>query len=320
MNNPLVSVICLNYNQGKFLAETLDSVLDQTYRNFELLIVDDGSTDDSEEIIKHYKRLHPEIEIFILEENVGNCKAFNIGLQAASGKYIIDLAADDILFPERLQLQVEALEKLDDSYAMCFTDAVHVEENGKLVRNHYKRDKKGKLIEYVPSGNLYKDVLERHFICTPTMMMKTSCLLELGGYDEDLSYEDFDYWVCTAKQYKFHYLDKVLTAKRDVATSKSSGWYKKGDPQLHSTYLVCLKALNFENTNEEIASLAKRVKFEFRQAVFSDNKKEGKLFYELLQELTSPTLFYKLLFLMNKWDVKYSSIRGLYYKVFHSNS
>ena len=194
MTYPLVSIICLNHNQGIFLTDALNSVLEQTYRNFELLIVDDGSTDDSEEIIKHYKRLHPEIEIFLLEESIGNCKAFNIGLKVASGKYIIDLAADDILFPQRLELQVQEFEKLEEEYTMCFTGAVHIDEQGKVTNNHYKRSEIGILKETVPTGDVYKDVIERYFICTPTMMMRASHLIEMGGYDEELNYEDFDYW------------------------------------------------------------------------------------------------------------------------------
>jgi len=286
MNNPLVTIICTNYNQGKFLAEALNSVLDQTYRNFELFIIDNNSNDDSEAIIRHYKRLHPEIEIFLLEENIGICKAFNLGLKAASGKYIIDLAADDVLFSDRLKLQVEALEKLDETYTMCFTDAVHIDEKGKILRNHYKRRGNSILVEKVPTGDVYQNILERFFICTPTMMMRTSHLIEMNGYDETISYEDFDYWVRFSRKYKFHFLNKVLTAKRNVEKSHNSKSKELKYEKYHlDTLSICKKAYKLNTTKKEHIALAKRVKYEMRQSYFTMNYDVTLSYSKLLKKL-----------------------------------
>lgn len=317
MTYPLVSIICLNYNQGNFLADALNSVLEQTYRNFELLIVDDGSTDDSEEIIKHYKRLHPEIEIFLLEENIGNCKAFNIALKAASGKYIIDLAADDILFPQRVELQVKEFEKLDNEYTMCFTGAVHIDESGKVTHNQYKRSESGALKEKVPSGDVYKDVLERYFISTPTMMMRTSHLIEMGGYDESLNYEDFDYWVRFSRKYKFHFLDKILTAKRKVPLSHNFKFEKIGYDKHHkSTLEVCKKAYKLNTTREEHKALSKRIKYELRQAYFTRNYDVALGYSKLLKKIGDFTTPDMLIATLAKRKVNLS---GLYKKLKKSN-
>ena len=314
MNSPLVSVICLSYNQAKFLQNALDSALDQSYRNFELIIVDDGSSDESEEIIKHYKRLHPEIEIFLLEENIGYCKAFNLGLKASSGKYIIDLAADDILLPERIQLQVEAFEKLNESYTMCFTDAIHINEEGNIIKNHYLRNKAGKLIEKIPSGSVYNDIVERYFICSPTMMMRASHLKEMGGYDESLCFEDFDYWVRAARNYNFYYLDKVLTAKRKVEGSLSkkdindSGYIK----YQRDTLSVCKKIYKLNKTKEENKALTKRVKYELRQNYLTKNYKTALGYAKILKKLKE---FNTADYIITSLALKKINVSGIYKKL-----
>src|SRR5687767_6161263 len=109
MIDPLVSVICLCYNQARFVREAVASVLAQTYPHVELIIVDDASTDDSAAVIRSIVQDNPAIRCLVLEKNVGNCKAFNTGLSLAKGDYIIDLAADDLLLPRRIESGVQAL-------------------------------------------------------------------------------------------------------------------------------------------------------------------------------------------------------------------
>lgn len=300
MENPLVSVICLSYNHERYIREALDSVLAQDYDAMEIFLVDDGSSDNTINIIQEYKRAFSQLKVIINNKNEGNCTAFNKALFQSSGEYVIDFATDDVMLPGRIKAQVNALESAGKEYAMCFTDAVFIDEQSRMMGNHYKRDAEGKLVQEIPQGDVYCEVIQRYFICTPTMMMRTAPLKEMGGYDEQLSYEDFDYWVRTARNHTFLYLDKVLTARRIASNSKSTGWYKKGDPQLMSTYAICqkVKILNNPNSLEEKKALINRVKFEFRQAVFSENRKEARLFYDLLKTLSTPTIGYTTLMLL----------------------
>ena len=109
MNSQLVSVICLCYNQARFIEEAVQSVLMQTHQTIQLIIVDDASTDNSPEMIGKIVSANPRIEYLLLKENLGNCAAFNRGLALVKGDFIIDLAADDILLPERVAAGVKIL-------------------------------------------------------------------------------------------------------------------------------------------------------------------------------------------------------------------
>ena len=107
---PLVSVVMPVFNREKFLAEAIESILSQTVTDFELIIVDDGSTDGSAEIIRAYAERDSRIRFIQLSENTGNASARNAGIAVACGDYIAGMDSDDISLPERLQQQVEFLE------------------------------------------------------------------------------------------------------------------------------------------------------------------------------------------------------------------
>ena len=107
---PLISVVMPVYNGEKFLAEAIDSILAQTYTDFEFIIVDDGSKDHSTEIINDYAKRDPRVRLVQLAENSGVASARNAGIAAARGKYIASMDSDDISLPERLRMQAEFLE------------------------------------------------------------------------------------------------------------------------------------------------------------------------------------------------------------------
>ena len=102
MKGPKVSVICLCHNQANYVSAAMQSVLDQTYPNIELVVVDDGSDDRSKEIIQKFIT-NTSAQYIAIPDSIGNCKAFNRGLKIATGEYIIDLAADDVLLPTRVE-------------------------------------------------------------------------------------------------------------------------------------------------------------------------------------------------------------------------
>ncbi|MDX5396863.1 MAG: glycosyltransferase family 2 protein, partial [Hymenobacteraceae bacterium] len=189
---PLVSVICLCYNHARFLEEALQSVLAQTYKNIEIIVVDDFSTDNSASIIDRFCEKHPKITFIRNEKNYGNCRSFNTAWRQSKGDFIIDFATDDVMQPERVMEQVQALQQAGPQYGVCYTDAVLIDEQSRQVGYHYKRIKKGELLSFAPSGDVFAEVLRRYFINPPSMLMRREVFEKLNGYDETMAYEDFD--------------------------------------------------------------------------------------------------------------------------------
>jgi glycosyltransferase involved in cell wall biosynthesis len=119
LDNPLVSVICLCFNQANLVEKAIQSVLHQTYDNIELIVIDDASTDKSRSIIEKLSKTHG-FQAHFNPTNLGNCASFNIGFELSKGKYIIDLAADDQLMPPRIIKGVKNLEARGQTYAVVF--------------------------------------------------------------------------------------------------------------------------------------------------------------------------------------------------------
>lgn len=257
----------------------------QTYPHVELIVVDDGSPDGSADEIQRILKKHPEVPFLALPKNIGNCRAFNMGLALCRGKYVIDLAADDVLEPERVAEGVKALEEAGDEFAVHFSDVQYINPEGEHLHTHYKRNAEGSLAEKVPCGWVYADVLERYFICTPSMMIRRSVLDELRGYDEGLVYEDFDFWVRSARSWQYCFSDKLLVKKRMVPDSWSTRQYRKGSRHLESTLRVCLKARRMNRSPREDEALAKRLSYEIRQAVRNGHCKVARKMLNLRKEI-----------------------------------
>jgi glycosyltransferase involved in cell wall biosynthesis len=315
MSQPLVTVICLCYNQAQWVEEAVASVLNQTYQNIQVIVADDASTDDSPVVIRNIKIIHPGIEILLLTVNEGNCGAFNKSLKLAKGDYIIDFATDDVFNPDRIEKQVAYFDKLDNSFGVVFTDAEYIDAKGEFIRSHFAYLFKKRLLDKVPQGNVYREVLSTYFIPSPTMMVKRQVLEEMNGYDETLTYEDFDFWVRSSRKWKYAFLDECLTKIRKTGKSMSSGWYKQGDKQLLSTYAVCRKAMLLNRDKEDVASLLVRLRYELRQSIFSGNNNEAKLFYGLLVELEAVNNFDRALSFINTLKLPLGWLRNIYHSI-----
>ncbi|WP_426492293.1 glycosyltransferase family 2 protein [Hymenobacter sp. 102] len=282
---PLVTIVALCHNHARFLVPALDSILAQTYPHLEVFLVDDASTDGSPDILRRYAAAHPAWHLRLLPRNVGNCRAFNSAFREARGEFIIDFATDDVLLPARVTRQVAAFAGAGARCGMVYSDAELIDEAGHFVRHHFRRDAQGQPQPRPASGPVFAEVLARYFISTPTMLMRRATLEQLGGYDETLAYEDFDFWVRASRDWEFQFLDEVTTQKRLHPQSMSSKGYRPHDPYLRSTIRVCRKAHALCRTPAERAALAVRVRWELRQAVRYRNLPEARDLYQLLQEL-----------------------------------
>jgi CMP-N-acetylneuraminic acid synthetase len=196
VKSPLVTVYITNYNYGRYIQQAIESVLNQTFNDFELCIIDDGSTDNSKEVIEAYGSL-PNVQI-IYQLNKGLNISNNIALRIAKGKYIMRLDADDYLVENALEEMVNALEA-DSSVAMVFPDYFLVNEENKRI-GHVRR------------FNFREEVtlpdLPAHGACT---MVRKELLLDIGGYDEQFTCQDgYDLWLKFITKYKVENINKPL--------------------------------------------------------------------------------------------------------------
>jgi glycosyltransferase involved in cell wall biosynthesis len=316
--NPLVTVVCLCYNHKPFIRQAVESVVNQSYRPIQIIVADDASRDGSIEEIEKLSAEYPELECLLIAENIGNCRAFNRAYALAKGDYIIDFATDDIMLPDRITKQIQMFRSLDQSVGVVYTDATYIDESGKFLRHHFPYLFYKKLIVNIPQGDVYSNLVSTYFIASPTMMVRREVLDRLGGYDENLSYEDFDFWVRSSRDYKYAFLNESLTQIRKVKQSMSTGWYVPGDKQLHSTYLVCKKIQQLNRTREDHLALVKRVRYELRQSIFSQNYSEANNFMIMLRELRGVRNVDKNLFTLNKFKIPLSPLRRLYHWIRYS--
>ncbi len=286
--NPEVSVICTCYNHASFVGECLRSVMQQTYSSIQLIVIDNASTDDSRRIIQQLIDQYPQIIFLRNTHNIGLCKAFNQGLGEATGKYVIDLAADDVMPPDRIEKQVKAFENLPKDYAVVFSNAAYIDASGKKLGYHYALGDDGQAAGVVPTGDVYKEILRRYFICTPTIMMRKSVLMKLGGYDENLSYEDFDFFVRSAHDYRYYYLDDVLMYKRVLEGSLATQFYRVGNSMLKSSWEVCNKAYDLSRSQEEYDLLANRIRSFIKKCFVAEDAKQAEEFRRLLNYIEDP--------------------------------
>jgi len=206
---PLVSVILPSYNHGKYISEAIDSVLNQDYDNFELLISDDASQDNTVEVIKSYS--DPRIKVNFLKKNQGATINTQTLIKQARGKYIALINSDDVWLPGKLKKQVEFLENNDD-YGACFSWAKLIDENSEdikvndLVFNQQNRTQAEWFRFFFTNGNC---------ICHPSMLIRAEVYTTVGTYNLAMrQLPDFDMWVRLIKKYNIHIIQEVLVAHR----------------------------------------------------------------------------------------------------------
>ncbi len=201
MPRPLISVIIPTFNRGHCLEESIRSVRDQNFPDFELIVVDDGSVDNTIEVVNQF----PDIRFIRLDKNRGVSFARNCGLKQAQGDWIAFLDSDDLWKKGKLQAQVQWVNQHPDCYAV-YTDEIWV-RNGVRVNQMKKHQKY--------SGEIFQYCLPLCIVSPSSVLLRTKMLNEVGGFDESMVVcEDYDLWLRIAKQYPFHFIDEKLIVKR----------------------------------------------------------------------------------------------------------
>jgi glycosyltransferase involved in cell wall biosynthesis len=197
---PKVSVIIPTFNRLEYLPRSLGSVLAQSYDDYELIVVDDGSTDQTIDAIQQD---YPSVNL-IVQQNKGVSAARNAGIQEASGEWIALLDSDDEWLPEKLNLQMKALESHPE-YRSCHTEEIWIRD-GHRVNPIKKYAKFG--------GQIFKRCLPLCIISPSSVVLHRELLQEVGGFDETLDVcEDYDLWLRVTAREPVLFLDQPLVKK-----------------------------------------------------------------------------------------------------------
>jgi len=236
MNSPLVSCVIPCYNRGALVRDTIDSVLRQTYEPVEIIAVDDGSTDDTNDVLASYGN---EIRV-IRQENGGTASARNTGIRESKGKYLAWLDSDDTWLPEKTAAEVDVLER-HAGVAQVYTAFVLMDVDGNPKAT-------GERVA-IPDAEIKADTLAMLLVESVVMpsssMVRRSALDDVGWFDPSYDWEDWELNFRLARKFPFAYIDAPLMRYRVHNNSKSA------DLWLHSQGMLQLRA-KFEAARTEI--------------------------------------------------------------------
>lgn len=224
-NHPIVTVGVANYNNSKYIIETLESIRNQSYENIELIIVDDCSNDDSISKIEDWIKIHKIVAIFLKHtKNKGLSKTCNALLNSSNGKYIA-LIGDDIMEADRIETQVHYLEKHKE-LSLCFSDMSMINGEGKEINSsflNFNGESSLSINSFLSYSTLDQlaIMMTKNFFPTPSFLYNTSVLKKLGGWDEELYIEDWDMFLRLINSgYKFGFIaDSKLVKYRFLPKS-----------------------------------------------------------------------------------------------------
>ena len=304
MNNdnlPLVSVVAICYNHEKFVKETLESIRLQTHKNLEVIILDDCSRDMSVKVIESWITDNNYNCSFIKNnENLGLVKSLNKGVKQCKGKYYSIIACDDVYLKNKIYNQVNIFEKLNDSYALIYSDAFIINCIGKYI---YGTQISINQINNPPSGNIYEDLIkEDNFIPAISIMFKAKAIKELGFYDESLIYDDYDMLLRLSKKFKIHFSKNTDVCYRLHQTNLN---YNLDKPMfLDSKIKMLFKHLNVENCNLEIGIVLKEKILKLCELLYMQNSTLLKLHIKKLRnEYNYGKLLYYSSYLRLNWKI-----------------
>jgi len=236
--NPKVTVLMSVYNGEKYLREAIDSILNQTFKDFEFLIIDDGSTDSSADIIRSY--CDPRIRVF-KQENTGLTKSLNRGLNLAKGEYIVRQDADDISLPLRFEIQMEFLDKHPD-VVLVSSNIEFIDDRGKSLGESDRAAEPYLIAWYL----LFYNHIGGH----SQVVFRRQPVIDLGGYSEDLRYsQDYELWLRMTKSNKIAILPDVLVKWRKHDDNISI----KAQLEQQSIVLACSRNRLEELMNENLS-------------------------------------------------------------------
>lgn len=202
---PEVSVVIPTHNRAEFLRPAIQSVLAQTYQDFEIIIIDDGSTDNTQNVVRNFH--DQRIKYVRYETNRGEALSRNAGILRSEGKYIAFLDDDDEWFPEILEMQVKAMENGHSDIGLVYTGRFIVDQATDRILSQEIPQKR---------GDVYQDLLRENFVgATSVVLLKREVIERVGLFDPNIAYGlDFDLWIRISKHSHFEYIKEPLVKYR----------------------------------------------------------------------------------------------------------
>lgn len=237
MEQPMVSVCLLTYNHEKFIGDCLKSLLNQTYKNIELIILNNHSEDKTNKVIQEYLPLLYEkfkkVFYFINSKNMGLVKGCNFLVKKARGNYIKLFSGDDILMPNYLTKTVNFLEN-NRQFILCHTNMFYINENNRYETCLPKHSAVVKR-KFAPPPNQKQQfirLLMQNYISAPSVLIRIEAYKKYGFYDENIGIEDYEFWIRMSQSESFGYLDLCLVGYRRTENSMSNCNSKNGKSKL----------------------------------------------------------------------------------------
>jgi glycosyltransferase involved in cell wall biosynthesis len=274
---PFVSVVIPAYNAGRYIEDTLNSVLSQTFKDRDIIIIDDGSTDNTLTLVQKYKELHPNAIKLIQQNNSGPAAARNAGIKSTTSKYISFLDSDDLWVPGKLESQIKFIESQPEQVGLVYSRVARFDNKGLWLSS----------INHKPhhySGNIYKQLIKGNIITTQTVITKRICFDKVGLFDTSPDIiEDYDMWLRIAKYYHVAFMDELhaLYREHELGRSKKFRW------SLISLIAVLQKHYDLNIQDVELCGYIEKTKDELIMQLSKKCLKKGevKLARELLDKL-----------------------------------
>lgn len=262
----MVSIILCTYNRAHTLKATIDSILVQTYTDFELILVDDGSTDRTQELLAEYS--DERIRSYVLEENSFYCAAANFGLTKVRGDYIAFATSDDVWNLRKLERQLDYMEKRKDCGA-CFTFVHLIDENGDNADEKYKDMLNVfRKVYYSRRDWIQRFIFEGNCLCHPTAVVRKEVLDKVGGYHVFYSLlADMELWLRIVRYYPIHVIEEDLLGYRmfeDQTKQVSGATEKKRTKSLNEHMIIRNNFIN-DLSEQELEDFFAN-KFQYKEA------------------------------------------------------
>ena len=271
----MITVVIPTYNRYGLLKVAIDSVLDQSYRDFELIVVDDGSTDDTHALVRSYG----DSLVYLKQENQGPSAARNRGIEESRGSLVAFLDSDDRWHPDKLLIQIEAMEE-EPGYLISHTGEVWY-RNGELLRQKKKHQK-------LP-GYIFERSLSMCMVSMSTVIARRELFDHIGCFDEKLPCcEDYDFWLRASLRYPFLLVDQPLTFKEGGREDQVSVIYRIGMDRFRIQSIVNLlekKVLSDEQREEAQKELRKKCWIYGKGCIKWGKEEEGRRYLELPERL-----------------------------------